>query len=152
MHLHACQDCTSLLSFNQGDLKSCCMANNSCQIHIVKHGKSSTFIWIISTGCNSLQPFQAQCFAIPSYAFLSKATPFVTFCQSTVLKIQILGKGKSSNNLTSRFLSHLASTRILTIQAESSTSCYIRVLEEKGKEEMKQAQETANRKTSLKLP
>lgn len=119
---------------------------------LLNMGNLPLFIWIISTGCNTLQPFQAQCFAIPSYAYLSKATLFVTFCQSTVPKIQILGKGKSSNNLTSSFLSHLASTRILTIQAESSTSCYIRVLEAKGMEEMKQTLETANRKTSLKLP
>lgn len=147
-----------------------CIAHLSCHLiwgwsEVLLYGKQQlpdTYCWtweifyflseLFLQGAIVCSHFRYNTMLFPLMHSKVKPTPFVMFCHSIEPKIQILGRRKSSNNLTSSFLSHLASTRILTIQAESSASCYIRVLEAKGKEEMKQAQETANRKTSLKLP
>lgn len=135
----------SLFSLTEDDLKSCCVANSS-HIKTVSEGRSLAFIfWIISMGAWDYCKLLHQHWITPSFAYLSTTYPLWKMLLFHWTK-------KISKNLTFSFLSHLALTWILTTQSDSSTSCYIRGLEAKGKEEVKQAQETAKRKTSLKLP
>lgn len=108
---------------------------------------SEAFLWmyeIIASYCINTESF-------PPLHILIQPIPLQNLVISLNQKYKKKRK-RAFNNLTSSFPSHLVSTWILTTQSDSSTGCYIRGVEAKGIEEVEQAQETAKRKTSLKLP
>lgn len=147
-------DFTFLLPFSltEDDQKSWCVVNNSSQIEIVsKLGSHSFFFQIISTGAWDYCKLLHQCWITPSFAYLSTTHSLCNILSFHWTKNKKNRGEKLSKHHTFSFPSHLVSAWILTTQSDSSTSCYIRGLEAKGMEEVKQAQETAKRKTSLKL-